>query len=54
MSLGFVWGLLFGLMGMLGMVMLTEGNTRRYILEGAVVGSMAGVAALFVVFVALY
>lgn len=47
---GFVWGLLFGLIGMLGMVIFTEGNTRRYILQGAFVGWIAGMAALFIVF----
>jgi hypothetical protein len=52
----FVWVSLIGLMGMLGLVIFTEGHTRRYILQGALVGWMAGMAALFmvVVFVTQY
>lgn len=46
-----MWIILIGLIGMLGMVILTEGDTRRYILQGAFVGWIAGMAALFVVFV---
>ncbi len=48
---GFVWVSLIGLFGMLGLVIFTEGHTRRYILQGALVGWMAGMAALFMVFV---
>jgi hypothetical protein len=38
-------------MGMLGMVIFTEGDTRRYLLQGAYVGSIAGLGALLIVFV---
>lgn len=49
---GFVWLFLFTLIGMLGVVIFTEGDTRRYILQGAVVGSI--VSLIFLVAVAVF
>jgi hypothetical protein len=48
---GFVWAILFELIGMLGVVIVTQGDTRRYILQGAFVGGIAGMAASLIVFV---
>jgi len=46
-----VWGFLFTLIGMLGIVLFTEGDTRRYILQGAFVGSI--MSLIFLVTVAV-
>ena len=46
-----VWIFLFTLIGMLSIVILTEGDTRRYYLQGAFVGSIVSVILLVNVFV---
>jgi hypothetical protein len=46
-----VWIFLFTVIGMLSIIRLTEGDTRRYYLQGAFVGSIASVIVLINVFV---
>ena len=51
-----MWIFLVTLIAMLSMVILTEGDTRRYILQGAFVGSILSLILVvnLVVFVALH
>ena len=53
---GFVLGFVFSLFGVLGVVMLTDGDTRRFMLQSALAGSMTSLVVLVMVavFIAQY
>ena len=47
---GFVLGFVFSLFGILGIVTLTNGDTRRFMLQSAFDGALASLICLSIVF----